>query len=84
MDRIEKLSSLVLCILGIVLVVDAIFEQFFNIGIRQNSLTIGLLHCICITFYKISKYFKEKICNYSFVYNDSTNNLFFNFNISLR
>ena len=51
MDRIEKLSSVVLCLLGIVLVVDAILEQFFNIGIRQNSLTIG--YCIAIVLLSI-------------------------------
>ena len=51
MDRIEKLSSVVLCLLGIVLVVDATLEQFFNIGIRQNSLTIG--YCIAIVLLSI-------------------------------
>ena len=50
MDRIEKLASVVLCILGIVIVVDAILEQFFNIGIRQNSITIAY----CIAFVLLS------------------------------
>ena len=55
MDRIEKLSSVVLCILGIVLVVDTILEQFFNIGIRQNSLTIAY----CIAFVLLSIKFQN-------------------------
>ena len=55
MDRIEKLSSVVLCILGIVLVVDTILEHFFNIGIRQNSLTIAY----CIAFVLLSIKFQN-------------------------
>ena len=55
MDRIEKLASVVLCILGIAIVVDAILEQFFNIGIRQNSLTIAY----CIAFVLLSIKFQN-------------------------
>ena len=55
MDRIEKLASVVLCILGIVIVVDAILEQFFNIGIRQNSITIAY----CIAFVLLSIKFQN-------------------------
>ena len=50
MDRIEKLASVVLCILGIAIAGDAILEQFFNIGIKQNSLTIAY----CIAFVLLS------------------------------
>ena len=57
MDRIEKLGSVVLCILGIALVMDAILEQFFNIGIRQNSITIAY----CIAFVILSIKFKNKL-----------------------
>ena len=57
MDRIEKLLSAVLCILGIVLVVDAILEQFFNIGIRQNSLAI----VYCISFVLLSMKFQNML-----------------------
>jgi len=74
----EKISSIILTILGIVIVIDTFLEQFFNIGTKQNSLVLGY----CITFYKISKYFKEKGCNISYVYNGSPNGLFFNYNIS--
>ena len=44
----EDLSSLILSILGIVIVIDAILEQFCNIGIKQNSLVIG--YCISFIF----------------------------------
>ena len=46
----EKLSSLILSILGIIIVIDAILEQFFNIGVKQNSLVIGY----CIAFVLLS------------------------------
>ena len=49
----EDLSSLILSILGIVIVIDAILEQFFNIGIKQNSLVIGY----CIAFILLSTKF---------------------------
>ena len=50
MDKIEKLASAVLCILGIAIAGNAILEQFFNIGIKQNSLTITY----CIAFVLLS------------------------------
>ena len=46
----EKLSSLILSIIGIVIVVDAILEQFFNIGTKQDSLVIGY----CVAFILLS------------------------------
>ena len=46
----EKISSLTLSILGIVIVVDSILEQFFNMGVKQDSLVIGY----CIAFVLIS------------------------------
>ena len=46
----EKLSSLILSILGVVLIIDAILEQFFSIGIKQNSLVLGY----CIAFVLLS------------------------------
>ena len=49
----EDLSSLILSILGIVIVIDAILEQFFNIGIKENSLVIGY----CIAFILLSTKF---------------------------
>ena len=46
----EKLSSVILSILGTVIVIDTILEQFFNIGVKQNSLVIGY----CIAFVLLS------------------------------
>ena len=46
----EKISCLILSILGIVIVIDGILEQFFNIGVKQDSLVIGY----CIAFVLIS------------------------------
>ena len=54
----EKISALILSILGIVIVVDGILEQFFNIGVKQDSLVIGY----CIAFVLISSKF-PKILN---------------------
>ena len=55
MDKLEKLSSVALCILGIVIVIGAILEQFFNKGIRQNSLAIAY----CIAFVLLSIKFQN-------------------------
>ena len=57
MNKSEQISSIVLSILGIVLVVDAILEQVFNIGIRQNSLVIAY----CIAFVLLAIKFQDII-----------------------
>ena len=46
----DKLASLILSILGTVLVVDAFLEQFFSIGVKQDSLVLGY----CIAFVLLS------------------------------
>tara|TARA_B110000263_G_C15148664_1_gene436781 strand:- start:448 stop:696 length:249 start_codon:yes stop_codon:yes gene_type:complete len=46
----EKISSIILIILGVVIVIDTILEQFFNIGTKQNSLVLGY----CIAFVLLS------------------------------
>ena len=46
----EKISYLILSILGIVIVIDGILEQFFNMGVKQDSLVMGY----CIAFVLIS------------------------------
>jgi len=46
----EKISSIILTILGIVIVIDTFLEQFFNIGTKQNSLVLGY----CIAFVLLS------------------------------
>jgi len=46
----EKTSSIILSILGIVIVIDAILYQLFNIGTKQDSLVLGY----CIAFVLLS------------------------------
>ena len=46
----EKISAIILTLLGVVLVIDAILEQFFNIGMRQDALVLGY----CIAFILLS------------------------------
>jgi len=58
----EKLSSIILGILGIILVIDTILEQFFSIGIKQDSLVLGY----CIGFVLLSTKFPN-ILNKKFV-----------------
>ena len=41
MDKTEKIASIMLCIVGIVIVVDGILAQFFNRGILQYNLVMG-------------------------------------------
>ena len=46
----EKISAIILTLLGVVLVIDTILEQFFNIGMRQDTLVLGY----CIAFILLS------------------------------
>ena len=55
MDKIEKIASIVLCVVSIVLIVDGILAQFFNIGVEQKSLTLGY----CIAFVLLSVKYKN-------------------------
>ena len=41
MDKNEKVYSIILCIVGIVIVIDGILAQFFNVGIEQNYLVMA-------------------------------------------
>ena len=50
MDKTEKIASIVLCVVSIVLIVDGILAQFFNIGVEQKGLTLGY----CIAFVLLS------------------------------
>ena len=47
----EKISTIILTLLGVVLVVDGILERFFNIGIREDTLVLG--YCIAFIFLSI-------------------------------
>jgi len=50
MNNLEKISSIVLSILGIVIVVDTILVQFFFIGEIQDNLVLSY----CIAFILVS------------------------------
>ena len=49
--KTEKISAIILTLLGVVVVIDAMLEQFFNIGIRQDALVLG--YCIAFIFLSI-------------------------------
>ncbi len=59
MKKLEKISPIIMGIFGIVLIVDVFLEQFFNIGTKQNSLTI----MYCISFVLLTTQFKSMIKN---------------------
>tara|TARA_B110000438_G_C15703019_1_gene601902 strand:+ start:603 stop:857 length:255 start_codon:yes stop_codon:yes gene_type:complete len=46
MKKTEKILPIIMGIVGIVIIVDVFLEQFFNIGTKQNRLT--LIYCISI------------------------------------
>ena len=48
--KLEKICSVILSIVGIILVIDTILEQFFNIGTKQQSFIFGY----CIAFVLLS------------------------------
>ena len=64
-NKIEKISSIILCILGTVLVIDGVLIQFFNMGIRLNTFTgkpltlYGLVITYCISFIILSIKYKK-------------------------
>ena len=55
MKEAEKISNIILAILGVVLSVDLFLVLFFNIGTEQEILTIGYF----ISFILLSKKFKS-------------------------
>ena len=55
MDKTEKIASIVLCVVSIVLIVDGILAQFFNIGVEQKGLALGY----CIAFVLLSAKYKN-------------------------
>ena len=50
MIKNEKISSIILSVLGFIIVIDTILAQFFNIGTKQNSLVTGY----CVAFILLS------------------------------
>ena len=59
MKKIEKISPVIMGIVGIVIIVDVFLEQFFNIGTKQNNLT--LIYCVSIVL--LTTQFKGMIKN---------------------
>tara|TARA_B110000263_G_scaffold153735_1_gene133433 strand:- start:13362 stop:13607 length:246 start_codon:yes stop_codon:yes gene_type:complete len=57
----EKFLSLIISILGIIIVIDAILEQFFNIGVKQNSLVIGYCIAFVLLSIKFPNILKKKL-----------------------
>ena len=54
-DKIEKIGSAILCIVGIVSVVDTFLYQFLNIGEEHKNLSLGY----CLAFILLSAKFPE-------------------------
>ena len=59
MNKVEKISPIIMGILGIVIIVDVFLEQFFGIGTKQNSLTL----IYCISFVLLTIQFKSILKN---------------------
>tara|TARA_B100000929_G_C15307733_1_gene352673 strand:+ start:155 stop:406 length:252 start_codon:yes stop_codon:yes gene_type:complete len=59
MNKVEKISPIIMGILGIVIIVDVFLEQFFGIGTKQNSLTL----IYCISFVLLTTQFKSILKN---------------------
>jgi len=60
MSKEEKIVSLILSLVGIVLVVDVFLEIFFNIGTKQNYLTVGYCIAFILLSIKSPKIIKKK------------------------
>ena len=59
MNKVEKISPIIMGILGIVIIVDVFLEQFFGIGTKQKSLTL----IYCISFVLLTTQFKSILKN---------------------
>ena len=59
MIKNEKISSIILSVLGFIIVIDTILEQCFNIGTKQNSLVTGY----CVAFILLSLKFPNILKN---------------------
>tara|TARA_B100000401_G_scaffold187767_1_gene126335 strand:+ start:1684 stop:1929 length:246 start_codon:yes stop_codon:yes gene_type:complete len=51
----QKILSIIISILGIIIVVDSFLAEFFNIGVKQDTLVAGY----CIAFVLISIKFPD-------------------------
>ena len=59
MIKNEKISSIILSVIGFIIVIDTILAQFFNIGTKQNSLVTGY----CVAFILLSLKFPNILKN---------------------
>ena len=59
MIKNEKISSIILSVLGFIIVIDTILALFFNIGTKQNSLVTGY----CVAFILLSLKFPNILKN---------------------
>ena len=54
-NKIEKIGSVILCIVGTVSVIDTFLYQFLDIGEEQKNLSVGY----CVAFILMSLKFPE-------------------------
>ena len=54
-DKIENIGSAILCIVGIISIVDTFLYQFLDIGEEQKNLSLGY----CVAFILISVKFPK-------------------------
>ena len=59
MIKNEKISSIILSVIGFIIVIDTILEQCFNIGTKQNTLVVGY----CVAFILLSLKFPNILKN---------------------
>tara|TARA_B100000579_G_C22124137_1_gene528921 strand:- start:159 stop:410 length:252 start_codon:yes stop_codon:yes gene_type:complete len=59
MIKNEKISSIILSVIGFIIVIDTILEQCFNIGTKQNTLVAGY----CVAFILLSLKFPNILKN---------------------
>ena len=61
MKNKERLSTITLAIVGSILVIDVLLEQFFNIGTMPNSLIVVYICLFIILSSKFENISKKKI-----------------------
>ena len=59
-NKIEKILSILLCIVGIIIVADTFLARFFNIGIEQKSLRLGYCTAFILLAIKFPPIVKKK------------------------
>ena len=59
--NVEKISSLILSVLGVIIVVDTILQQFFGIGTQQDNLVLGYCIAFILLTIKFPNLLKKKL-----------------------